>query len=145
MVDKDFRGAIYWVLHNLINIAQERKQLGLRGGVPNDTSTGFGAVGEVVSLCQRLVSRQFRLGKQLAAGRGVWRQRTRAGRGGGRWSGRVGRQMRATWVQQVGKLMRPHGHNRVGRIDDRRGGSRPQQQQKIWGGGRLVMSYSDIE
>jgi len=102
VVDEDFRGAIYWVLHNLLNIAQERKHSGLRGGVLNDTSTGFGAVGEVVSLRQRLVSRRFRLGKQLAAGHGVWRQRMRAGRGGAggqvEWDGRQG----------------PHGYNRSG-------------------------------
>ena len=70
------------------------------GGVPK-------AVGEVaaargVSSRQRSLSRRFRLGKQLAAGRGVWRQRTRAGRGGAggqvEWDGRRG----------------PHGHNRSG-------------------------------
>jgi len=113
VVDKDFCGAIYWVLHNLINIAQERKQSGLWGGVPNDTTTGFGAVGEVVSSHQRLVSRRFRLGKQLAAGRGVWRQRTRAGRGeqvvrssgmaGEGHMGTTGREAdEATWAQQGG-------------------------------------------
>jgi len=84
-----------------------KKTIGLAGGVPNDTSTGFRAVGEVaaargVSSRQRSVSRRFRLGKQLAAGRGVWRQRTRAGRGGTggqvEWDGRRG----------------PHGHNRSG-------------------------------